>query len=456
MNFLERGGSDMKEIIYRLKTRNFKGTGGQAIKNSSFLLATTLVAKLGSFLFTVLIARMLMPELFGLYSLALGTIVLFASLSDLGVGTAMLTFVSKAIGKSNNKKAKAYFAKTFRLKIIIIIGSSLILLASAYFVANYYYHKPIFYALLAGGLYLPIFSFLGFFDGIFRATNKFKYLLIEEIVFQFLRFSLVPLSIFFLLRANVSSEVLIASIILILSLCVGIGFMVFIFFAKTKISFLKEKRTLLSKKETKNMNRFIWPITLTILSGVFFGYIDTIMLGRFVSAEFIGYYAAAFSLVASAAAIIGFGSGALFPIFARLKGKLLERGFRKTRLLVFLIAFSSAILTFLLAKYVILIVYGGNYVIAIPILQILSLFVLLGPLNGLYDVYFTSQERTKVIAFLLVIVTLINIGLNWAFITYGLRFGMFEALVGAAVATLISKVIYLIGLNIMKKFKKKK
>ena len=90
--------------------------------------------------------------------------------------------------------------------------------------------------------------------------------------------------------------------------------------------------------------------------------------------------------------------------------------------------------------------------IAVPLLQIFSLFVLIGPLIGLYDAYFTSQERTKVIAFLLIITTGINISLNWAFITYGLRFGMFEALIGATIATLISRGVYLIGLGFVKKF----
>lgn len=449
---LEEGKGSVKEIFRRFKKRDFSGNAGQAVKNSSYLISTTLVAKFGSLLFTILLARILMPELFGLYFLALGTIVLFAGFSDFGISAAMVTFVAKTLGKNNPEKAKAYFSKTIRMKVWMVSIASLVLLASAYFIANNYYNKPIFYALLFGGLYIPISSFLGFFDGIFRAANKFKYILIKEIIFQLLRFSLVPLAIFFLLKSNINNELLMASIIFSLTICIGISLLILMFFTKRKISFIKEKRTILSKKEEKNMNKFIWPITLTVLSGVFFGYIDTIMLGHFVTGEFIGYYAAAFSLVASAAAIIGFTSGALFPIFARLKGKQLEAGFRKARTITILISFVAAIITFLSAKYIILIVYGADYSFAIPLLQILSLFILIGPMIGLYDMYFTSQERTKVIAFLLIITTLINIVLNWAFITYGLRFGMFEALIGASIATLISRGVYLFGLGFWKRF----
>lgn len=453
MDYFNETQSTLKNIFNRFKKRDFSGNTGQAMKNSSFLLATTLVAKIGSLLFTIIIARMLMPELFGLYSLALATIILFAGFSDFGVSSAMVTFVAKSLGKKEPKKAKAYFSKTIRMKIWMVAIASLVLLVSAYLVANNYYNKPIFYALLVGGLYLPISSFLEFFNGIFRATNKFKYLLIKEIVFQFLRFGLVPLAIFFFLKANLGSELLISLIIFLLTICLGFSLLVFMFFAKRKIDFIKEKRTELSKKEKKNMNKFIWPITLTVLSGAFFGYIDTIMLGYFVTGEFIGYYVAAFSLVSSAAVIIAFASGALFPIFARLKGKQLEIGFRKARTITVLMSLIAVSIIFLFSKYVILITYGGDYAFAIPIFQILSLFILIGPTIGLYDMYFTSQERTKVIAFLLIGTTIINIGLNWAFITSGLRFGMFEALMGAVIATLISRGIYLLGLVFVKRFR---
>ncbi len=50
-------------------------------------------------LFTIVVARMLLPELFGLYSLALVTIVLFASFSDLGISSALITYGAKALAK---------------------------------------------------------------------------------------------------------------------------------------------------------------------------------------------------------------------------------------------------------------------------------------------------------------------------------------------------------------------
>ena len=86
---------EIKDLFIRFKKRDFKGNTGQAIKNSSFQLAITLIAKIGSLLFTIIIARMLLPELFGLYGLALSTIALFLGFSDLGIGSALITFLGK-------------------------------------------------------------------------------------------------------------------------------------------------------------------------------------------------------------------------------------------------------------------------------------------------------------------------------------------------------------------------
>jgi len=394
-----------------------------------------------------------MPELFGLYSLALGTIVLVAGFSDFGLGMAMITFVSKALGNQDQKKAKAYFSKLIRFKFLIVALATIVLLGSAYFIANNYYNKPIFYALLAGGLYIPFASMAGFFEGIFRSTNKFKFILIKEIVYQALRFSIIPLSILFLMKRGLNNSTVIAGIILALSFCFFVMLIFLFILYKKKIKFSKEKRSELSLGETRSLKRFILPLTFSILSGIFFGYIDTIMLGHFVTGEFIGYYSAAFTLVASAVTIISFAAGGLFPLFVRLKGKELEKGFLKTKNMILLISVLAGIFTLLFAKHILFVVYGVNYLPSVLILQIFSIFVLVGPMIALYDTYFTSQERTKIIAILLIITTVVNVILNYFFITYGLKFGMFEALIGACVATLISRIAYLVGLIVLRKRK---
>ena len=172
-NPIKEEAKDIKEILKKFKRKDFSGNTGQAIKNSTYQLITLLTAKIGSFVFTIIIARLLMPELFGLYGLALSTILLIGLFSDLGISATMLTFISKTIDKQE-AKAKAYFDYLSKIKIILSIITSLIVLLLARWFANNYYQKPIFYALLAGAIYLPLTTLSKFFGTLFTSKNNFK------------------------------------------------------------------------------------------------------------------------------------------------------------------------------------------------------------------------------------------------------------------------------------------
>src|SRR3972149_3020924 len=195
MEFMQQEGDDIKSIFLRFKKRDFSGNAGQAIKNSSYHFTTTITAKIGSLIFTIVLARMLMPELFGLYSLALATTIIFSSFSDLGLGTAMIAFVSKSLAKKKPNKAKAYFEELLKYKIFFVWITSGLLILSSYFIANFYYSKPIFYALLVGGLYIPVVALVGYLNSVFQAVNSFRHPLFREIFFQLLRLTLVPIGI---------------------------------------------------------------------------------------------------------------------------------------------------------------------------------------------------------------------------------------------------------------------
>ena len=450
-NFLKNEENDLRGIFDRFRKRNFTGDTGQAIKNSSYQLTTNVVMKLGSLVFTIVIARMLLPELFGLYSLALATVVLFSSFADMGIGSALITFVSKSLGQGNEKKAKAYFKKLLRWQTILVTIIPLILIGSSYFIANSYYNKPIFYALLVGAFYIPLIGFESFFENLFRANNKFKIPLIKEIIFQISRLTIIPLTIFILLKINLGQDLITAGIILSVNIVYFIGVLYLFFTSKKNIIFIKLKTSELNKKETNELKKFIVPLTATALSGIFFGYIDTIMLGHFVTSAYIGFYGVALGLVGSVSAVVGFSAISFFPLFSKLEKISLEKIFKKGRNLTILISLLAGIATYFLSYIIVEIAYGKDYLNSVPILKYFVILIILLPLTGIYEMYFISQKRTKPLAFLLVISTILNIILNFTFISYGIKFGQLEAVLGACFATIISRGFYWVGLVILKK-----
>ena len=50
---IKEEAKEVRGILGRIKNRDFSGNTGQAIKNSSYQLATLLTAKIGSLLFTI-------------------------------------------------------------------------------------------------------------------------------------------------------------------------------------------------------------------------------------------------------------------------------------------------------------------------------------------------------------------------------------------------------------------
>jgi len=431
-----------KEVYTRVKNRNFKGYSGIAIKNSIYQFSTIFIEKIGAFVFTIILARLLMPELFGLYSLALSTILIFMAFSDMGIGQAMIRFVSRELGKSKNEKAKAYFLHFRKLKAIAVSFAILILILSARFISESYYQKPLFLALIAGALFILFTSMVAFLQPLLQASNNFKGIFYKEILFQLVRIILIPILIVISLRNLFSQESILFFIIIGLSLAYFLSAIFLAIVSKLNITYLKERTKKLSFNEKKKTNKFVLAISAVVLSGMFFGYIDMIMLGRFVQPEFIGYYKIALGLVGALGSLISF-SIVFLPLFSRMKKKQLEKAFNKSIKITFLFSLIIASSVLLFAPWIINILYGSNYAPAINLLRALSLLVISMPIIALFVSYFIAKGEPKKITKALVFSTILNIILNYIVIKSLIIKGPFEAVLGVTAVTIFSRYFYL-------------
>ena len=291
-----------------------------------------------------------------------------------------------------------------------------------------------------------------FMQALLEASNYFKGIFQKEIIFQVSRLVMIPLAILLSLKYGLSTEMMLANIVLLTSFSVLIASLFLLpklndFYFKNSLN----KSVPLSTKQKKEVNAFIISTAAFFLSGVFFTNVDKIILGRFVSSEFIGYYGAASSLIAALTPLVIFSSVVLLPIFSRLKGKRLEDGFKKSVRITFLLGCTLFVTTILFSHLAILLAYGKEYLQAVNVLRILSFLLLIFPLTGIYSSYFISLGKPRLITKLLVVSTIINIILNYLFITYFLQYGELFAIYGSGIAMLISQVFYLVGLVWYKK-----
>ena len=178
------------------------------------------------------------------------------------------------------------------------------------------------------------------------------------------------------------------------------------------------------------------------LSLVFFGSIDTLMLGIFVDAAYIGYYRAALGLILTISALLSF-SGVLLPIFTQIDKDRFERGFRKTFRYILIFTIPASVGVALIAKYFIFAIYGSEYLPSTGPLYILAFLIITGPIIALYSTVFEAKDKVKTLANAIYISLIINLSLNLVFILWLIKISQEHVILGVSFATLISRGILL-------------
>jgi O-antigen/teichoic acid export membrane protein len=407
-----------------------------AIKNSVYALSFASINKLGGLILTVILARLLLPELFGLYSLALSVVVITLILSDFGVDLTSIRYMSKALKKNDKKRARSVFRFLLKVKGLIVLVLILILLLISKPLSQTIFNKPLlFLPLVFSCFYILAESIKGFFGTPFTAKKDIRALVPLELVFQT---SKIILS--FIAISILSYELKLPGVFIALAISALIFLILEII-----ILIKKDKEVILGKiikPDKKRILKYMWFTGIAGITLIFFGSIDTLMLGKFVDAEYLGYYRAALGLVVSISAILPF-SGTLLPIFTQIHNKRLNRGFKKSLEYLVILIIPMAIGIAFLSKYIILLIYGEKYLIASSSLLLLSLLIIISPLISLFSTVFQAKEKPKTLAKFMAFSLILNIILNYILIKSFLSFGQEIAVLGAGTATIISNGFFL-------------
>lgn len=362
-----------------------------AVKNSGYTFLYNIVLKVGGLIFSMIIARMLLPELFGVYSLVLSIITIFIVFTNLGLDETFLRYLSFSIGKKNPAKARSYFKYLFKIKIFLVFIITVILLVFSKFLSYNLYKSPLlFYPLVFSCLFLIAESIWSFFGSFFVALKDLKTLVILNVFLQIFKIS------FSLLALMILSDLFKVSGLFISFFFSG----AIVLFLAILILFRKNRNLFVGKKERiekRKILRFLKFMSIASISLVLFGSIDTLMLGKFVSFEYLGYYRVALSLAVTISSLASF-SGLFLPFFTQIDGKRFTRGFYKTLryTLIFSIPATAGII--FIAKYIIKVIYGNNYLLGAAPLSFLSFLIITTPLIGLYSIIFQSKEKPKIVS----------------------------------------------------------
>ncbi|MHA1291724.1 MAG: flippase [Promethearchaeota archaeon] len=386
------------------------------MKNTGVLFLGTIVSKLCTLAFFAIAARYIGPEGFGKYIFALSFTGMFIILGDLGLNTLAIREVAK-----DRTLIKKYLGNITILKTIlsaIIVGIIFLVITLLNYPSDttkvvYIIGISVFFTSLSQALRWT-----------FQAFQNMEYEALVNIVQGALLLGFAFLVLYL-------DQGLIGLAFSYLSTSI----LVFCFsFLITVKKFAKPKFEV-SLSFWKFSIKTAIPIGLTAIFAAIYLNIDTVMLSLMKSDVSVGWYNAGHKLVEAIKVMPSMFVLAIFPVMAnfyKTSIESLKTVFRKSIQYIFILALPIAIGTTILSYKIIPIIWGQEFIPAIPALQILIWSGALVFLSGVAGNVLIAIDKQKINAYICFWCLVINIILNLILIP---KFSY----IGAAIAILIAE-----------------
>ncbi len=387
----------------------------QTIKDSFVVFFGLGVTAVLGFVYTIVMARVLKPEFFGVFSAITSLVAIVYSLGDLGVGPAIINFLPKHPENEKKLTNSTFWFQFFIGALIVILFFAL----SGY--SNIFVPKSLPEHFILVGVLSFNYLLIGWSQAIFTAKKKFLSLSFSQIIDSVIKIIIV----FWLLRAsNLSiSTAIIANFISTI-------FAFIITFGK---GLSKIKPEFDANTFTSVFHYSKW-IAVSRLFSVFFSRIDIILLNLLASSFAAGIFAAASRITLLFAMIVSSLGSVVNPRFSEFKSKTEAVDYIKKLFLLITGVSAIVLLTVAFASPIIITVFGVSFTESIKVFQLLAVSMI----PFLYSVIFTAAilytfHKPKFYAFTtflqFAIVLLVNI-------LYIPKLGAYAPVLGSAISNL--------------------
>jgi len=406
---------------FLLENRTTKQT---LFKNTSWIVLSTAVGRVLGTIWVIYITRILGAVEYGKLAFALAFVSLFVSFLDLGLSTIVTREFSR------DREREKEFPAIFTLKILLGLGTAVLIFIASFFVTDNPEIQRIIWIL---AFFTFISQFPETFYAFFWAREKMEYASLANI-FQVLLITGCGFLVIFRFPSvkNISYSYLFASLIALIPLLILFHFKFF----PLKISF--------QVNIWKKFLKMSWPLALTSIFGVIYGYIDSTIMGFLGQITQIGWYNAALkiaSFLASPASIIALS---FFPVLGKFSKKSKEEfqkvWNRQTEIMIFL-AFPAVVGGFVLAPKIINFIYGSDYNPSILAFQILIFMAGINFLNRSFSQVLIVADQQRKIFLVTVSGALINIVLNLILIP---KYSLYGAAAAAVITHFLMFFLYFI------------
>lgn len=395
-------------------------------KSNIFFTVGRIVSAVIAFFFSFILARLLQPYNFGLYSFALVVVGFFTIFTDLGLNSVVTRFAAEYMSRKDAGRTKSLLITILKYKIIIIMATGGFICLFPEQISSFIFNKPeAGFIVFLSGTILMVNSLFSFLHNVFSGMKNFAFVSVLQISESALKFVIVLT----LVVSGMSVEGSLYGLIATYLILVVVSTLVFY----RKYGSLIEARK--GEIEKSILMKFgAWVLIATVLASLD-AIIDQFMISMMLPVEEIGFYRIAYTWMWSAIFVVPIAGQVMYPYFSSAENReqlssMFFRSVRYSCMFIFPIAF-------LLSAYstpLILFLYKESFIKAASPLSILAFASIPITLSMILTTYFNGVKKPEIVTKIISVMIFVNIVLNYLLIgLYGIT--------GASIAILTVKTI---------------
>jgi len=393
-------------------------------KGAGVVFIGTAVGMLLAYISMLIIARFLGPEAYGLISLASAVTTIASTVVLVGMPEGVVRFVSFYKGRGEGEKIKGVIISAIQIVLPLSILASFITFLFADSISLIFKEQELAPILRIFSIGIPFYGLYYIFNSAVAGFQEMKYVVLARDIFQN-AFRLLILVSLLILGYGIYGAAFAYTFAII-----GAPFIAFFYLNKI-FPFWREKAFF----ERKEILSFSWPLMFAGLLGLVMGWIDTLMLGYFLTTKDVGIYRASLSTASLLQIVPTSFTSIFFPVVTELYSKRMHEEVKNINYAVtkwiFMIVLPLAMIMVLFSDGILNILYGSAYITGAHAFCILTLSYFFISIMFPTGQIIKTVGKTKLIMLNTSVGALLDAILNYLLIPrYGIE--------GAALATGIS------------------
>lgn len=395
----------------------------------SWNVSSSLIGQLIGFVRSVVLARILAPEDFGLFGMALTIVAALNALTTIGLDR---TIVANKF--DTRDELKAHLDTVWSAELIRSLVIALLVSASAFPMSRFYGQAQLNVIIPILGLISLVQGFQNIGLAILRKEISFARIFWYELATNVAGIALtVALAV---LMRNVWA------LVIGLLLTAALGTVLSYIFHSYRPRLALEKIAL---RRALNLGKFALVIAVASYVTTM---ADNVMVGRLLGTGPLGNYSLAYNIASAPISVLVFALGSvLFPAYAEItaqRPKRLEQAFTKVFSISSMIMLTITVPLFLLAGEIVQLLFGGRWTSAGTVLRVLALIIPLRGLTLIISTVFFALNRPKQVAVGKTLEAVVFLAVLYPLIT---AFGLTGAAWAGLIAYAFACVNRLVALN---------